>query len=188
MSLVGHRREGRQRSQRSTQPGTSTKQTKATGEKLESVQSPPGSADMFSLLLPTNSMLVAALGMLLTRLPCSSLSVPDIPHIAAFFGTKTRYEEVNPHLLRDVSSVNTSFLKLAPTDRCSPVHLTAVIRHGSRYPTVKNVRRIQKLSDLVRRESSRGSAGAGRWLQDIQSRWEMWYTEDMDGRKPLKFT
>ncbi|XP_044044717.1 multiple inositol polyphosphate phosphatase 1-like [Siniperca chuatsi] len=137
---------------------------------------------MFSVLPPRHSLVVAALSLLLTR-SCSSLSVPDIPHIAPYFGTKTRYEEVNPHLLRDVLSVNKSVLKPPPTERCSPVHLTAVIRHGSRYPTVKNIRRIQKLSELVRREASRGSAG---WLQDIQSRWDMWYTEDMDGQLVMK--
>ncbi|XP_023262138.1 multiple inositol polyphosphate phosphatase 1-like [Seriola lalandi dorsalis] len=141
---------------------------------------------MFSVLLPTNSLLVAALSLLLTRLSSSSLSVPDIPHIAAYFGTKTRYEEVNPHLLRDLTSVNTSVLKPPPNERCSPVHLTAVIRHGSRYPTVKNIRRIQKLSELVRREASRGSGGPEDWLREIQSRWDMWYTEDMDGQLVMK--
>lgn len=141
---------------------------------------------MFPASLPTNSFLVAALSLILTRLSCSSLSVPDIPHIATYFGTKTRYEELNPHLLRDGLSVNTSVLKPPLTERCSAVHLTAVIRHGSRYPTVKNIRRIQKLSELVRREASRGSEGSDGsdgWLRDIQSRWEMWYTEDMDGEK-----
>ncbi|KAF3703985.1 Multiple inositol polyphosphate phosphatase 1 [Channa argus] len=138
---------------------------------------------MFPVSLPTNSFLVAALSLLLIRISCSSLSVPDIPHIAVYFGTKTRYEEVNSHLLRDALSVNTSVLKPPPTERCSLVHLTAVIRHGSRYPTVKNIRRIQKLSELVRREASRGSEG---WLRDIQSRWQMWYTEDMDGQLVAK--
>lgn len=150
---------------------------------------PPVAADMFSVLPPRNSLLVAALSLVLSRWSCSSLSVPDIPHIAAYFGTKTRYEEVNPHLLRDVSCVNKSVLKPPPTERCSPVHLTAVIRHGSRYPTVKNIRRIQKLSELVRREASRGSAGSAGsagWLKDIQSRWENWYTEDMDGQLVMK--
>lgn len=145
------------------------------------VQLPAG---MFSVSPPRNSLLVAALSLALTRLSCCSLSVQDIPHIATYFGTKTRYEEVNPHLLRDVFSVNRSVLKPPPTERCSPVHLTAVIRHGSRYPTVKNIRRIQKLSELVRREASRGSEGSEGsegWLQDLQNRWEMWYTEDMDG-------
>lgn len=146
---------------------------------------------MFSGLPPRNGLVVAALSLVLTRLSCSSLSGPDIPHIATYFGTKTRYEDANPHLLRDMLSVNRSVLKPPPAERCTPVHLTAVIRHGSRYPTVKNIRRIQKLSELVRREASRGPEGSSRgpggprgpesWLQDIQSRWEMWYTEDMDG-------
>lgn len=138
---------------------------------------------MFQVFLPINIFLVAAFSLVLTRLSCFSVSVPDIPHIATYFGTKTRYEEVNPHLLRDGLSVNTSVLKPPSTERCSPVHVTAVIRHGSRYPTIKNIRRIQKLSELVRREASRGSEDSEVWLRDIQSRWEMWYTEDMDGEK-----
>lgn len=115
-------------------------------------------------------------------LNCCFGSSPSIPDIAPYFGTKTRYEEVNPWLLRDVLFVNRSILKAPTSERCSPVHLTAVIRHGSRYPTVKNIRRIQRLSELVRRESSRGSE---RWQQDIQTRWENWFTEDMDG-EPLE--
>lgn len=109
-------------------------------------------------------------------------SIPDIPLIAPYFGTKTRYEEVNPQLLRDVLFVNRSVLKAPGSERCSPVHLTAVIRHGSRYPTVKNIRRIQRLSELVRREASRGSE---RWQRDIQS-WEDWFSEDMDGELLLR--
>lgn len=150
---------------------------------------PPVPADMFSVSPPRNPLLVAAFTLLLSRLSCSSRSVPNIPHIASYFGTKTRYEEVNPHLLRDVLSVNKSVLKPPPTERCSPVHLTAVIRHGSRYPTVKNIRRIQKLSELVRREATRGSvgaAGSAGWLRDVQSRWENWFTEDMDGQLVMK--
>uniref|UniRef100_H3BZE6 Multiple inositol polyphosphate phosphatase 1 n=1 Tax=Tetraodon nigroviridis TaxID=99883 RepID=H3BZE6_TETNG len=109
-------------------------------------------------------------------------SAPEIPLIAPYFGTKTRYEEVNPQLLRDVLFVDRSVLKAPASEGCSPVHLTAVIRHGSRYPTVKNIR-IQRLSELVRREASRGSE---RWQQDIQSRWENWFSEDMDGQLVTK--
>lgn len=134
---------------------------------------------MLSVFPPRNRLLVAALGLLLTRLSCSSLSVPDIPHIAAYFGTKTRYEEVNPHLLRDPSSVNSSVLRPPANERCTPVHLTAIIRHGSRFPTAKNIRRIHKLSELVRTEAPKNSAGR---LRELQSRWENWYTEDMDGQ------
>lgn len=138
---------------------------------------------MFPVFPPRSSLLFAALSLAVSRLSCSTLPLSDIPHIASFFGTKTRYEEVNPHLLKDISSVNSSVLRPPPTERCSPVHLTAVIRHGSRYPTVKNIRRIQALSDLVRTEASRRSAG---WLQEIQDRWEMWFTEDMDGQLVMK--
>ncbi|XP_047465258.1 multiple inositol polyphosphate phosphatase 1-like isoform X1 [Mugil cephalus] len=141
---------------------------------------------MFSGSLPANGLLLPAFTLLLTRVSSSSVSAPDIPHIAAFFGTKTRYEEVNPHLLRDPVSVNASVLKPPPTERCSPVHLTAVIRHGSRYPTVKNIRRIQRLSELVRGEASRGGGAEEGWLRDLRSRWESWYTEDMDGQLVMK--
>uniref|UniRef100_A0A674NKR0 Multiple inositol polyphosphate phosphatase 1 n=1 Tax=Takifugu rubripes TaxID=31033 RepID=A0A674NKR0_TAKRU len=133
---------------------------------------------MFSLSPHQNALVLTAVSFSLNCCFASSL----IPHIAPYFGTKTRYEEVNPRLLRDVLFVNRSILKAPTTERCSPVHLTAVIRHGSRYPTVKNIRRIQRLSELVRREASRGSE---RWQQDIQS-WENWFTEDMDGQLVTK--
>ncbi|XP_068455346.1 multiple inositol polyphosphate phosphatase 1b [Clinocottus analis] len=165
--------------------------------KLERQQ---GRQDMSSGFPPGSAPLLAALGLLLTGLSSCSLSAADIPHIAAYFGTKTRYEDVNPHLLRDARAVNRSVLRPPAQERCDPVHLTAVIRHGSRYPTVKNIRRIRRLSELVRGESSRGSGSRGSgsrgsgsgsrdpegWLQDIQSRWEMWYTEDMDGQLVMK--
>nr|XP_057925247.1 multiple inositol polyphosphate phosphatase 1b [Doryrhamphus excisus] len=113
------------------------------------------------------------------RCCCSALSLPDVPNIASHFGTKTRYEEVNPHLLRDILFVNKSVLRAPSSERCSPVHLTAVVRHGSRYPTVKNVRAIDKLSELVRSQSPQDSTG---WRRDILKRWKMWYTDDMDGQ------
>lgn len=129
---------------------------------------------------PTNRLLLAAVCLLLSRCSCSSRSLPDIPHIAPFFGTKTRYEEVKPHLLLDALSVNASVLRPPAGERCSPVHLSAVIRHGSRYPTVKNIRRIHRLSELLRGDASGGSAG---WQRDIRGRWENWFSEDMDGER-----
>ncbi|KAF7649824.1 hypothetical protein LDENG_00135410 [Lucifuga dentata] len=112
--------------------------------------------------------------LVLSRLSSCSSPLPDIPDIAPYFGTKTRYEEVNPVLLRDILTVNKSVLRAPQSERCSPVHLTAVIRHGSRYPTAKNIRRIHKLSELIRAQSSRRS-------EEIHRDWSMWYTEDMDG-------
>uniref|UniRef100_A0A3Q1EQW6 Multiple inositol polyphosphate phosphatase 1 n=1 Tax=Acanthochromis polyacanthus TaxID=80966 RepID=A0A3Q1EQW6_9TELE len=102
---------------------------------------------------------------------------PDIPTIAKYFSTKGRYEEVNPHLIEDILAVNTSILQ-PPSAQCREIHLTAIIRHGTRYPTTKNVKKMQKLYDLVR-----GSAPAkDSWLRELQTQWTMWYTEDMDGR------
>lgn len=134
------------------------------------------STDMSLVSLRAVCALLAALCQL-----CSAVSTPDTPHIAAHFGTKTRYEEVNPHLLRDGLSVNTSVLLAPSAERCSPVHLTAVIRHGSRYPTAKNIRKILQLSELVRKEAAGGSEGSDEWLEELRDRWEAWYTEDMDG-------
>ncbi|KAJ8264392.1 hypothetical protein GJAV_G00148630 [Gymnothorax javanicus] len=100
-----------------------------------------------------------------------------IPPIAKYFGTKGRYEEVNPYLLDDILAVNKSNLKLSSAD-CIPVHLTAVIRHGTRYPTTKNIIKMQRLYDIVSREAT----GSQKWLHDIITDWKMWYTEEMDGQ------
>lgn len=56
--------------------------------------------------------------------------------------------------------------------------MTAIIRHGTRYPTSKNAKKMQKLYDLIQ-DNARANHS---WLQEIQTRWRMWYTEDMDGR------
>lgn len=105
--------------------------------------------------------------LLLTRLCCSS-----VPDIAVHFGTKTRYEDVVKPVLN---------LSSAPAvEGCTAVHLTAVIRHGTRFPTVKNIRRMRRLSELVHRAASRGQSSPA-WLQEIQQ-WQQWYTDDMDGQ------
>ncbi|XP_054483064.1 multiple inositol polyphosphate phosphatase 1-like [Anoplopoma fimbria] len=96
--------------------------------------------------------------LLLTRMCCSSAG-PRIPHIAAYFGTKTRYEDAHPRLLRDALRADGSALRPPAAARCSPLHLTALLRHGSRYPTAPLVRRMRQLSELVRREG--GHRGGG---------------------------
>lgn len=102
---------------------------------------------------------------------------PEIPAIAKYFSTKGRYEEVNPYLIEDILAVNRSILQ-PPSAQCRQIHLTAVIRHGTRYPTTKNVKKMKKLYDVVQ-----GSNVSNRnWLRELQNQWRMWYTEDMDGR------
>ncbi|KAL6101965.1 minpp1 [Pungitius sinensis] len=102
---------------------------------------------------------------------------PNIPAIAKYFTTKGRYEEVNPYLVEDILAVNASILQ-PPSKQCRQVHLTAIVRHGTRYPTSKNIRKMQQLYEVVRRDAS----GEESWLREIQTQWTMWYTEDMDGR------
>ncbi|XP_014010117.1 multiple inositol polyphosphate phosphatase 1 isoform X3 [Salmo salar] len=104
------------------------------------------------------------------------LTTPDIPAIAKYFTTKGRYEEVNPYLIDDILAVNKSLVK-PPSAECREIHLTAIIRHGSRYPTIKNVKKMRELHNLVVQKAS----GEERWLREI-TQWKMWYTDEMDGR------
>ncbi|XP_071336514.1 multiple inositol polyphosphate phosphatase 1-like [Trachinotus anak] len=101
----------------------------------------------------------------------------DIPAIAKYFNTKGRYEEVNPYLIDDILAVNRSILQ-PPSAQCQEIHLSAIIRHGTRYPTTKHIKEIQQLYNIVLRNAS----GEESWLREVQTQWTMWYTEDMDGR------
>ncbi|XP_044069414.1 multiple inositol polyphosphate phosphatase 1-like [Siniperca chuatsi] len=102
---------------------------------------------------------------------------PDIPAIAKYFNTQGRYEEVNPYLIEDILAVNRSILQ-PPSAQCHGIHLTAIVRHGTRYPTTKNIKEMQQLYNIVLHNAS----GEESWLREIQTQWTMWYNEDMDGR------
>ncbi|CAB1343651.1 unnamed protein product [Coregonus sp. 'balchen'] len=104
------------------------------------------------------------------------LTTPDIPAIAKYFTTKGRYEEVNPYLIDDILAVNKSLVK-SPFAECREIHLTAIIRHGSRYPTTKNIKKMREFHNLVVQKAS----GEESWLREIRQ-WKMWYTDEMDGR------
>ncbi|XP_040905517.1 multiple inositol polyphosphate phosphatase 1-like [Toxotes jaculatrix] len=105
----------------------------------------------------------------------------DSPVIAKYFNTKGRYEEVNLYLIKDILAVNRSILQ-PPSAQCQESHLTAIIRHGTRYPTTKIIKDIQQLYSIVLHNAS----GEDTWLREIQTQWTMWYTEDMDGRLTWK--
>uniref|UniRef100_A0A672KJS3 Multiple inositol polyphosphate phosphatase 1 n=1 Tax=Sinocyclocheilus grahami TaxID=75366 RepID=A0A672KJS3_SINGR len=100
-----------------------------------------------------------------------------IPAVARYFGTKGRYEEVNAYLIDDILAINNSLVTL-PSSKCSEIHLTAIIRHGTRYPTIKNIQKMREFYDLVVRDAT----GNLNCLSEIKSQWKMWYTDDMDGR------
>ncbi|XP_062382482.1 multiple inositol polyphosphate phosphatase 1b [Sardina pilchardus] len=120
---------------------------------------------------------LSAFSVIFFRFSSATFSLSTIPAIAKYFGTKGRYEEVNPYLIDDILSVNKSLSK-PPSSDCRAIHLTAVIRHGTRFPTSKNVRKIKNLHSLVINEAK----DTHTWLRDIKTNWEMWYTEDMDGK------
>lgn len=100
-----------------------------------------------------------------------------IPAMAKYFNTKGRYEEVNPYLIEDILAVNRSVLR-PPSAHCREIYLIALIRHGTRYPTSKNIMDMQRLYNIV----VHNATGEHRWLQEIKSTWRMWYVDEMDGR------
>ncbi|XP_066537721.1 multiple inositol polyphosphate phosphatase 1-like [Hoplias malabaricus] len=112
---------------------------------------------------------------------CSAnATLRDIPDIAKYFNTKSRYEEVNPYLQDDILAINSSAMK-PPAPNCIAVHLTAIIRHGTRFPTAGNIKKIGKFDSLVKTEAT----GDLSFLPELKA-WKMWYTEDMDGRLVAK--
>lgn len=129
--------------------------------------------------LSKQSLMLTTFSLALTRLSYCSVANGNvdskIPVFAKNFGTKGRYEEVNPYLKDNILTVNTS---LPLSSACNAIHLTAIIRHGTRYPTTKNIKKIHKLYDLVVNEASSTET----WLDEIKTKWKMWYTEDMDGK------
>ncbi|KAK5905413.1 hypothetical protein CgunFtcFv8_001380 [Champsocephalus gunnari] len=119
--------------------------------------------------LPAHRALLSAVCLLL--LPPLSLSLPEVPHIARFFGTKTRYEEVNRALLLDPLWVNR-------TSRGSGGSASWWRPQGERPGGTGGGG-----ATGGRRRGDGGATGGatGDWLREIRS-WENWYTEDMDGQ------
>ncbi|XP_030309078.1 multiple inositol polyphosphate phosphatase 1 [Calypte anna] len=97
--------------------------------------------------------------------------------LSGYFGTKSRYEEVNPHLMEDPLSLGPSATGSRLPAACAPLQLRAVLRHGTRYPTTGQIRRLGQLhARLLRRPAADCPASAG------LASWQMWYEESLDGR------
>uniref|UniRef100_A0A8D0FME3 Multiple inositol polyphosphate phosphatase 1 n=1 Tax=Strix occidentalis caurina TaxID=311401 RepID=A0A8D0FME3_STROC len=109
------------------------------------------SAAAFLLLLPP-SLLLAAAG----------------AGLSGYFGTKSRYEEVNPHLVHDPLSLGPAAAGARLPAACAPLQLRALLRHGTRYPTLH--------ARLRRRPAAACPAAAA------LAAWQMWYEESLDGR------
>ncbi|NXM37353.1 MINP1 phosphatase, partial [Oxyruncus cristatus] len=115
---------------------------------------------------------VASLLLLLLALPPASAG------LSGYFGTKSRYEEVNPHLVLDPLSLGPGAGESPPVT-CAPLQLRAVLRHGTRYPTAGQVRRLGELhARLLRRPAEPTACPAAAAL----AAWPMWYEESLDGR------
>ncbi|XP_060734902.1 multiple inositol polyphosphate phosphatase 1-like [Tachysurus vachellii] len=111
----------------------------------------------------------------LTSSWCNRTSPPgSIPSNALYFNTKSRYEELNPYLISDILAVNESWVK-PPSPDCKAVHLSAIIRHGTRYPSSGNIKKIIQFSKLVKSQADLSC------VKELHN-WRMWYKEDMDGR------
>ncbi|XP_075574065.1 multiple inositol polyphosphate phosphatase 1 [Pelecanus crispus] len=103
--------------------------------------------------------------------------------LSGYFGTKSRYEEVNPHLLSDPLSLGPAGGSRLPA-ACAPLQLRALLRHGTRYPTAGQIRRLAELhSRLLRRRHRSAATGAAACpaAADLAA-WQMWYEESLDGR------
>nr|XP_035979316.1 multiple inositol polyphosphate phosphatase 1 isoform X3 [Halichoerus grypus] len=130
---------------------------------------------------------VAALAVaLLSSLSRCSFLEPEHPAVSAlspYFGTKTRYEDANPGLLPDPEAPRRDPELLE--DTCTPVQLVALIRHGTRYPTAKQIRKLRQLHGLLQaRRSGDGRAGpaGGRDLGAALADWPLGYADWMDGQ------
>uniref|UniRef100_A0A2K6LXN9 Multiple inositol polyphosphate phosphatase 1 n=2 Tax=Rhinopithecus TaxID=542827 RepID=A0A2K6LXN9_RHIBE len=127
--------------------------------------------------------LAAALLSSLAR--CSFLEPRDPvdSSLSPYFGTKTRYEDVNPGLLSGPEAPWRDPELLEGT--CTPVQLVALIRHGTRYPTAKQIRKLRQLHGLLQARGSRdGGAGntRSRDLGAALADWPLWYADWMDGQ------
>ncbi|CAH2322164.1 multiple inositol polyphosphate phosphatase 1 isoform X1 [Pelobates cultripes] len=98
----------------------------------------------------------------------------DFPRLASYFGTKTRYEEINPFLLENPLLVNRKQDLLPNT--CTPLQIVSVIRHGTRYPTHKQIKKMKKMHNLILQYG-----GGSDLVEDLRN-WNMWYEDWMDGQ------
>nr|XP_055209184.1 multiple inositol polyphosphate phosphatase 1 isoform X2 [Gorilla gorilla gorilla] len=138
-------------------------------------------------LLRTSVAPAAALAAaLLSSLARCSLLEPRHPvasSLSPYFGTKTRYEDVNPVLLSGPEAPWRDPELLEGT--CTPVQLVALIRHGTRYPTAKQIRKLRQLHGLLQARGSRDGGASSTGSRDLGAAladWPLWYADWMDGQ------
>ncbi|XP_057591123.1 multiple inositol polyphosphate phosphatase 1 isoform X1 [Hippopotamus amphibius kiboko] len=143
----------------------------------------PGPCRLLRVPVAPVAALAVALVSSLSR--CSLLEPEDrvASALSPYFGTKTRYEDANPGLLLDPEAPRRDPQLLEET--CTPVQLVALIRHGTRYPTTKQIRKLRQLHGLLQARGSgadvtraTGGCDLGAALAD----WPLWYADWMDGQ------
>ncbi|XP_008114508.2 multiple inositol polyphosphate phosphatase 1 isoform X1 [Anolis carolinensis] len=118
--------------------------------------------------------------LLLLLLLLGSAAAQRASDLASYFGTKSRYETIHPHLLADPFSLGPPERGFPlPTATCEPIHLRALVRHGTRFPTRKQIEKLDRLhKELVHRRS----VGPACRAADSLAGWKMWFRPEMDGR------
>ncbi|XP_019594316.2 multiple inositol polyphosphate phosphatase 1 isoform X1 [Rhinolophus sinicus] len=106
----------------------------------------------------------------------------EVSPLSSYFGTKTRYEDA---IYKDANSEEPRQDQYLLEEACTPVQLVALIRHGTRYPTAKQIRKLRQLHDLLqarRAGDNRADAGGGRDLGAALADWPLWYEDWVDGQ------
>lgn len=142
-----------------------------------------GPGCVFWVPVPPAAALAVALLSSLSHCSFLERTDPVISPLSPYFGTKTRYEDANSGLLRDpeVPRRDPELLE----DTCTPLQLVALIRHGTRYPTAKQIRKLRQLHGLLqarRPRDDRADAVGGRDLSAALANWPLWYADWMDGQ------
>ncbi|XP_078499021.1 multiple inositol polyphosphate phosphatase 1 [Lissotriton helveticus] len=102
-------------------------------------------------------------------------STGEASQLSPYFGTKTRYEDVNPELQADPLWTQTHDEALPAG--CTPLQMVGVIRHGTRYPTRKQIQKMKKVHRLI----GTGGGSQSALVRDLRD-WHMWYDDWMDGQ------
>lgn len=136
-----------------------------------------GARSRFLASVAPAAVLAAALLSSFARCSLQGRGDPVASVLSPYFGTKTRYEDVNPWLLVDPVAQQRDPELLAGT--CTPVQLVALIRHGTRYPTTKQIRKLRQLQGLLQ---TRGSGDRGSGVAAALAKWPLWYDDWMDGQ------
>ncbi|XP_053244600.1 multiple inositol polyphosphate phosphatase 1 isoform X1 [Podarcis raffonei] len=131
------------------------------------------------MLRPDGCLLLLPLLFLLAPGPAEGKAEAAAERLSPYFGTKSRYEELHPELLRDPLSLGPPQPGFPlPPASCAPLQLGAVFRHGTRFPTRKQIQKLGRLHGLVQGNAGKCNASAASRL----ARWTMWLRPDMDGK------